>query len=258
MQHIRALGFDLFDTLIMVRTPNRYEAPQRMLQSLQAQGIAVDTEPFLAAYWTVMRQFLDEAKRHGRESHNRFWISTTLEQLGHAVHPDDTRIADAVEAYFSVFLEHAQLLPETLPLLTILRQRYRLGLLSNLTHAPAAHQILARLGLTAFFDVVLVSGDLGYRKPHAQVFDQLVEHLDVPRQQIAFIGDDVEADVQGARQAGLQPIWTTYARTHHTAVTDPSKPLPQPEPPVPTITSWHDLLTLLEQPSPTGAEEGTR
>lgn len=248
MQHIRALGFDLFDTLIMVQTPNRYEAPQRMLQSLQEQGIQVESEPFLAAYWPIMRHFLDEARRHGKESHNRFWISTTLQQLGHTISPEDNRIAAAVEAYFSVFLEHARLLPETLAVLGSLRKRYRMGLLSNLTHAPAAHQILERLGLKDFFDVVLVSGDLGYRKPHEQVFRQLVTRLEVPREAIAFIGDDVEADVHGARQAGLQPIWTTYARTQRTVPAAAETPPPQPDPPVPTITSWQDLLELLATP----------
>ena len=47
-----------------------------------------------------------------------------------------------------------------------LKERYRLGLLSNFTHAPAAKEIIDGVGLASLFDVVLISGDLGYRNPH--------------------------------------------------------------------------------------------
>ena len=251
MQHIKALGFDLFDTLITVAIPNRLEAPERMLQSLQGQGIAVDATTFFPVYHEVVTEFLATARREGKESHNRFWISTALQRVGQRVEPDDGRIAWAVEAYFSAFLDYAVALPGTHALLNTLKQRgYRLGLLSNLTHAPAARQILAQLDLASFFDVLLVSGDLGYRKPHPTVFRRLIASLDTPQEQIAFVGDDVDADIHGAQRSGLQPIWTRYAQRQRPprapeAISEPSL-LPE----VPTIDSWDALLTLLmtEQP----------
>ena len=69
-----------------------------------------------------------------------------------------------------------------------LREIYPLGLLSNFTHAPAARGLMDHLGLTSFFDVVLISGELGYRKPHPHVFRQLIEALDVPRNRFSLSG----------------------------------------------------------------------
>lgn len=243
MQHIQAIAFDLFDTLITVEQSSRYEAPGRLLNSLQAQGLPVHAETFMPVYREVTQGFVRAAREDGKETHNRFWISTTLQRLGYPIDPDDPRITHTVEAYFSAFLDYAQLLPETLAMLTTLKGRYRLGLLSNLTHAPAARQILERLGLTTFFDIVLISGELGYRKPHPQVFQQLLEQFALPSAHVAFVGDDLEADINGAQAAGLQPIWTTYARAQAGATPLDSAPVAPAS--IPTIASWNELFTLL-------------
>jgi putative hydrolase of the HAD superfamily len=247
MPPITAIGFDLFDTLITVQRLGSQEALDRLIRSLHTSGLGVDKEAFLPVYRATVRQLTEETRRDGRETHNRFWISTALQHLGHPVLPDDPRIALAVEAYFSGFLEYATLIPETLDMLTALQGRYRLGLLSNFTHGPAAREIIARLGLTPFFDVLLVSGELGYRKPHHHVFRELVAQLNMPKEHIAFVGDDVEADVHGAQQAGLQPIWATYTQTRKTLL--PTGTMPElaagPAPAVPAIASWDELLRLL-------------
>jgi len=248
MQHIRAIGFDLFDTLITVQGLAHQEALGRMLRGLQVQGLAVDGDTFLPVYRDAARTFVTAARQDGRETHNRFWISAALHKLGYALAPDDGSIAAALEGYFSAFLEYATPLPGTHDMLAALKSRYRLGLLSNFTHGPAVKEILSRLGLLPYLDVVLISGELGYRKPHTQVFDALWQQFDVPKAQIAFVGDDLEADIQGAQTAGMQPIWTTYASTQRATPTAPATP-PAPtnraEPAVPMIASWHDLLRLL-------------
>jgi putative hydrolase of the HAD superfamily len=242
MQHIQAIGFDLFDTLVTVEQSSRHQAPERLLKSLQAEGVPVTADTFMPVYREVAQEYMRAARADGKETYNRVWISTALERLGYAIAPDDVRITRMVEAYFSAFLDHAEVLPDTLAMLAALQGRYRLGLLSNLTHAPAARQIMDHLGLTAFFEVVLISGDLGYRKPHPQVFQHLAEQFAVPRGTIAFVGDDVEADIHGAQQAGFQPIWTTYTRSRPGA---PGSAQPAPTPPgVPAIRSWQELLAL--------------
>ena len=85
------------------------------------------------------------AQHDGKETHNRFWVSTALQELGHEVQPDDARIALAVETYFSAFIDYAAPIPGTVDMLATLKGKYRLGLLSNLTHAPAALRIIDNL-----------------------------------------------------------------------------------------------------------------
>ena len=243
MHNIQAVAFDLFNTLITVDMPSRYSSIDRLLDSLQAQGVAVHADDFLPVYRDVVKGFVSEAERLGEETHNGLWISAALQRLGIDVQPQDPRVIEAVEAYFSAFVDNARSLPGTADMLAALKPRYRLGLLSNLTHGPAARQILDHLNLSSYFEVLLVSGDLGYRKPHPQAFQTLIKALDVPPTFIAFVGDDPKTDVHGSLLAGMQPVHTVYAQRQQDAA---ALMTPAADPSVPTISSWQDLLTLLD------------
>lgn len=247
MKAIQAIGFDLFNTLIAAEPGGVERAMARILHNLREAGFPLEEETFKTAYREAAVRFVKAARREGRETHNRFWISAALTELGFPLAPDDPRIAFAVEAYFSAFYDFCRLIPGTLEMLGELRDRFPLGLLSNFTHAPAARGLMEHLGLADYFEVILISGDLGYRKPHPLVFQQLVEALHRPREQILFIGDDLEPDIQGAREAGLRPVWMTYVRDSGTPPF-PSSVTPgveAPEVDVPRISNWEDLLRLL-------------
>ena len=247
MQNIKSVGFDLFNTLITMEFQALKDALSRLTSSLRGNGFTIEHTAFVKAHSEAVLEFLEQTKRDGKESHNRFWISTALAKLGHEVSPDDPHISAAVETYFSAFIQYARLIPGTKEMLTILRQKYRIGLLSNFTHPPAARQIIAELDLEPFFEVVVISGDLGYRKPHLSVFEALIDRVGAEKEEIAFVGDDPEADVEGALRAGLQPVWTTYVRDNNITPAPGvvGKGQPEPAPIVPRIAQWEDLLALL-------------
>jgi putative hydrolase of the HAD superfamily len=249
MKHIKAIGFDLFNTLITAEHDTLGDALDRLMRSLADSGFTLESDAFKRALWDATLRFLEETKTDGRETHNRFWISAALETQGYSVPPDDIRIAGAVEAYFTAFFDHCRLIPETLEMLEALKGRYQLGLLSNFTHPPAAREIIDRLGLAPFLETILISGDLGYRKPTPLVFFQLTDRLGVKDNEILFIGDDPVADIAGAREAGLQPVWMTYVRDQkipfvgsHLAPGDEGV-----DENVPRIAVWQDLFILLEK-----------
>lgn len=249
MNNIKAIGFDLFNTLITVEPHALDEAMERLTNDLGQNGLEVDGDAFKTAHREAALRFLQVARLDGRETHNRFWISAALKEQGREIDPDDPRIASAVEAYFSAFLDLARAIPGTLEMLATLKDRYVVGLLSNFTHAPAARAILERVGLTPFFSVVLISGELGYRKPHLSVFKQLLEQLGAAGDQTLYVGDDPEPDITGALQAGIRPVWSTYVRDKKI----PFAPgvgsrLPEtPEDAVLRISEWKDLLALLAE-----------
>ncbi|MGE5840326.1 MAG: HAD family hydrolase [Deltaproteobacteria bacterium] len=247
MNRIKAIGFDLFNTLITVEPQTLQEATARLFGSLVQSGFLLEEDAFGKAHRQAAMDHLAECQKDGKETHNRFWISAALSDQGYEVSPEDRRIAASVEAYFSAFLDYCRLIPGTGSMLETVKKTYRLGLLTNFTHGPAARNILNYLGLTPFFSTILISGELGYRKPHPSVFLRLIEQFGVETHQILFVGDDPEPDIKGARAVGLQPVWTTYVMDHQvpydrgilTGVPEP------PDPPVPRISTWQDLLALL-------------
>jgi putative hydrolase of the HAD superfamily len=245
--HIEAIGFDLFNTLITVKPQALEQAMDCLWKSLGRSSIDVDNDQMKKAHHQIAREYLHKARQTGQETHNRFWIRDSLALLGHNLSANDQRIADAVEAYFSAFYEHSCLIPKTFNMLSKLKANYRLGLLSNFTHAPAAKNILEKHKLSPFFDALLISGDLGYRKPHQIAFNALLDKLGVSKERCIYIGDDPECDIDGAWEAGIESIWMTYVRDAKIPLA-PGPDLQKaktPQKETPRISSWEELSALL-------------
>ena len=249
MSQIKAIGFDLFNTLIVPDLQALPEAMNRLIASLLKSGLSLDQKAFTKVYREAALRFIEATRKDGKETHNRYWICAALETLGYSLEPNDLRINQAVEAYFSAFPEHCHLIPGTEEMLQTLKETYRLGLLSNFTHGPAAREIIECVGLNPFFDVIIISGEEGFRKPHPLVFNRLVEGLGVEPDQTIYVGDDPEPDITGAQGAGLQPVWTTYVDKKelpfslHTSDTS----LEDDHAHVPRISTWQDLFVLLKE-----------
>lgn len=248
MGSLKAIGFDLFNTLITVDRETLVQAMEGLIRALRRGGLHVPAGPFKEAYKRHAMAFLEKTKRDGRETHNRLWIAAALMELGNEVDSTDPRIEEAVEQYFSAFFGRWRLLPGTLNALEVLKTRFRLGLLTNFTHAPAARSIIREAGLEGFFQVILISGEMGYRKPHPFVFERLVKELEVETAEVVYIGDDPGPDIYGARDSGIKAIWTLYAEklgVRHVADLA-YQGLPPPDGSVPRISSWEELFDLLE------------
>lgn len=100
-----------------------------------------------------------------------------------------------------------QLFDDALPCLRALRA---LGLrLAAITNAAGAHQRakLGALGLESTFDAVLISGELGVAKPHRAIFRRACCALGVHPSQTVHVGDRLDVDAEGARDAGLHGVW---------------------------------------------------
>ena len=93
-----------------------------------------------------------------------------------------------------------------------------------------------KAALIGFDGPVIVSDDIGVRKPEPPAFDALARTLDVPRERIWFVGDDVRGDVGGALAAGMVAVWFDWEGTAY-----PSDVLP----PTHVIHRLRDLLALL-------------
>jgi putative hydrolase of the HAD superfamily len=57
--------------------------------------------------------------------------------------------------------------------------------------------------LAPWVDSLVISSEVGYRKPHPSFFRAACDHLGLPPERVLCVGDDVENDVRGAIRAGL-------------------------------------------------------
>ncbi|MDI3409224.1 HAD family hydrolase [Streptomyces cavernicola] len=88
----------------------------------------------------------------------------------------------------------------------------RVGLLSN-----SWGDIYPRERLEALFDPLVISAEVGLRKPHAAIFELTLERLRLPASRVVFI-DDAEPNVLGARAVGLRALLHTDAAATRAAL----------------------------------------
>ena len=81
--------------------------------------------------------------------------------------------------------------------------------LAVLTNGRQAQQVakLDRMGVLDRFEVVLAASDLPAFKPSPLAFAALCESMGERPEAVAYVGDDLSADVDGAGAAGLIPVW---------------------------------------------------
>jgi len=93
-------------------------------------------------------------------------------------------------------------------MLSRLRSSFRLGLVSNGTSQSQRAKIGA-LGIEHYFDPILISEEIGFRKPRPEIFWIASDRWSIARETILVVGDDETADILGARNAGMQALRVT-------------------------------------------------
>ena len=100
-------------------------------------------------------------------------------------------------------------MPGVQEMLAGLRERgIRTGVISNLGWTgKALTDRLHRLLPEHAFDFVIASSDYGVRKPDPLIFRAALAKAKLTAQEVWFCGDQIHADVFGAQNAGIFPVW---------------------------------------------------
>ncbi|MGQ3411022.1 HAD family hydrolase [Natrinema sp. LN54] len=142
------------------------------------------------------------------EAHRRNLTSETREPIfadlleGAESDADPAAVATAYRETISDSLEP---LPGVEAMLADLRGEYRVGLLTN-GPVRAQRDKLETLGWEDAFDAALVTGELEAGKPDPRAFEAITDELGVDPADAVYVGDEVEADIRGATEAGMRAI----------------------------------------------------
>ncbi len=170
----------------------------------------------------------------GEQLNERAWQGT-LRRCGVR---DDELVAMASAAFRELERQAVRLYPDVRPALAALRAAgCRLGLVTNGASVLQRDKLRA-LGLDGELDPVVVSSEIGARKPDRAVFDHAVLAAGLEPASTWFAGDNLWVDVLGAGRAGLHTVWVNRSGGRR----PDGAPAPEVE-----VTSLMELPALLAQ-----------
>jgi putative hydrolase of the HAD superfamily len=120
------------------------------------------------------------------------------------LHPTQEKL-DYIEQLYYQFIK-IDLVPGVRELLADLSGRYKLAIISNITN-NASRFALENFDLKQYFDSVVLSRDIGIRKPDPEIFDFTLQNLGVKSSDAVHVGDSLEHDIQGAKNVGMKTVW---------------------------------------------------
>jgi putative hydrolase of the HAD superfamily len=211
MRDVQAVIFDLDDTLWEVG-PVIVRAEHAMLAFLADRYPRVLELHSLESMRDARARM---ALEHPAMRHDFTWLR--LESLRSHAREAGYPEAMAHEA-FAVFYRarnDVTLFDDVVPALERLHRRFRLFAISN------GNADLAAIGLARFFEQALAARDAGMLKPDPRIFALLLQRAGLEPGRTLHVGDDVVADVEGARRAGVTPVWLNRAGEEWPAAAQP-------------------------------------
>jgi HAD superfamily hydrolase (TIGR01549 family) len=131
-----------------------------------------------------------------------------LRAIGREDHATDRELTDAADRLFRSYLWDVTLKPYAAETLTALAAAgYRMGILSNIAHAPFITWALEAHGLRHHFEHITASSEIGLRKPRREIFTHALGVMGLEARETVYVGNDYVKDIIGARLAGLRAIW---------------------------------------------------
>jgi YjjG family noncanonical pyrimidine nucleotidase len=202
---IKAILFDLDDTL--------YDHRHSMLTGLKA--LQKKYECFAGVH-------IDEMEREHIRLMNEVHLNSVLQGLmtldeGRAlrfkrafelygVNADEKLSYEAAGIYRENYISVNGLVPGAMELLKSLKKKYKIGIITNNIVEEQVRK-LKEGKIEHLVDVMLTSEEAGVTKPHPEIFNRLLQKLNVTADEVVMVGDYWNSDIIGAHALGIKCIW---------------------------------------------------
>lgn len=249
-RRFQAVALDLFDTLV------KWDVERLPVLELHGREIH-STLPLLLPHLekalgerfhldVVLQTFLDVTqeidvvrRREGIEIPCRERFARTLQRLGVSSDGSSDLAEELTRLHMSGVRSVTAAPAEYVAAVRQIAGSYRLGLVSNFDDSRTGHEIVEDTGVAELFEVVLISADVGFRKPDPRIFRRLLDLLKLPPAQVLFVGDMPREDLSGASSVGMPVAWLAEGKGA----------LPEEIPPPDfTLSNLAALPSLLEIP----------
>ncbi|HEY0530945.1 MAG TPA: HAD family hydrolase [Actinoplanes sp.] len=193
-----AILFDFFGTLVSYSPSRVDQGYPRCHEFLREQGSALSYDDFLTGIDACFASFDARSDIDDSEFSMGEVAAAFLE--GAAVGGDPAEFERLYLAEWSAGVVVPRGLEE---LLRGLSRAHRLAVVSNTHSSTMVPDLLQRAGIADLFDAVVLSVDVGRRKPHPKIYATALAATGTPAEEAIFVGDSYPADFAGPDAAGI-------------------------------------------------------
>jgi len=202
---IKAVTLDFGGTLAEGEL-NRPLFRGRLLSYLHSLGFSGGEVKLIKVMNGVLEK-INRIRKLNREVRIEEFYASVLSRLG--LHPDNNALEYIHELYLGSF--QVELMPEVEKILEYLKGKYRLAVISNASSEIPRYSI-KKFGLERYFDAIVISRDIGIRKPDPEIFRFTLQKLRLNSHEVIHVGDSIDSDVMGAKNAGMKAVWINKMR----------------------------------------------
>jgi len=240
---LRAVIFDLGGTLMYERASWEtitVQADEALTNYLREQGMELNLSTFPREFRKRLSQYFRKREKDLLETTYSFVLRDLLTDKGYG-DVEETVLRSALDRLFAITQTNWVLEEDTLPTLQKLEaDGYRLGLVSNAGDDQDVQQLARRFDISQYFDFLLTSAACSYRKPHPRIFELALSNWYFLPSEAVMVGDNLDADIRGAKSAGLYAVWISRRAGQQNG-----DPLPvQPDA---SLSTLHELPALLDR-----------
>jgi putative hydrolase of the HAD superfamily len=148
-----------------------------------------------------------KADLNWEEPHFNVRVAETLKRLGYNHEISNPIVTEATNEFCEEFMKYVRIDADAKTMLKVLHGKYKLGIISNFAIPECVLKLLKASGIDRFFDVVVVSAAVNKRKPAAEIFKSTLKLMGVSASETVFVGDTVDADIEGSKGVGMKAIY---------------------------------------------------
>jgi FMN phosphatase YigB (HAD superfamily) len=222
----KAVVFDLFDTIVKWE-PERLplmEVGGRQIHTTipwvfpileQRLGATFDRDRFVEVYHGVIDEIMAERELHGIEITCAERFVRTLSRLAPALGGEaHVTFAEELTRVHMDGVRGVTWAPAArVAAVQRVASHYRVGLLSNFDDARCGREVFDDTGVAHLFEAVIISAEVGLRKPNPQIYRRMLEMLRLDGSEVLFVGDTPREDVEGPQRAGMRTAWISKGAT---------------------------------------------
>jgi len=202
---LRHVFFDLDHTLWDFET----NSDRTFAYIFERNRVALDLERFTETYRPINRKYW-KLFREDKVSKSDLRYSRLREAFDALeFEAGDDLIHTLSEEYIAYLSLNNQLFAHALEVLEYLRKKYSLHIITN-GFEEVQHRKLASSRLEPYFEHVVTSENVGVKKPDPRIFQYAMEKAEARPTESIMIGDNYEADIQGALNVGMQAIMCEF------------------------------------------------